>query len=72
MLNNDVKKELKRIIDSELKQYKDDEQKRWLKFYKNDDQVRKYIVDIIRDSISDLFKTLYMKRSNWDKEIGRK
>jgi hypothetical protein len=71
MLTADQKREIKKIVDSEMKAYKNDKQKK-ANSLKNDAEMREYVVNTIRDSLEDLFRTLWQRRSTWQREIGRK
>jgi hypothetical protein len=71
MLTADQKREVKKIVDSEMKAYKNDKQKK-ANSLKNDAEMREYVVNTIRDSLEDLFRTLWQRRSTWQREIGRK
>lgn len=73
MLSNEDKKEIKRIVASEMDSYNGkDSKKDLIKTLKNDSEVRKYIVDIIRNSLDDLYRFMYTKRTTWQREIGNK
>jgi hypothetical protein len=71
MLTADQKREIKKIVDSEMKAYKNEKQKK-ANSLRNDAEMREYVVNTIRDSLEDLFRTLWQRRSTWTREIGRK